>query len=97
MNRISAGFWALLVLFLGGLWLVLSPFALVASQPAGRPWTAATISNVAAGGGLTLVALAGMVGYLAFWLRDLLAAAGGTSEERTAGPEGESGSPVGRS
>ncbi|MCL6521807.1 MAG: hypothetical protein K6U79_05455 [Firmicutes bacterium] len=86
MRRFSAGFWALLLLFLGGLWLVLSPFAVVASQPARLPWSSSTISNVAAGGGIALVALAGMMGYLLLWLRELLAEAAARRAQR----EGES-------
>ncbi|MDI3298724.1 MAG: hypothetical protein QJR08_06110 [Bacillota bacterium] len=96
MTRISAGFWALLLLFLGGLWLVLSPFVVVASQPPGQPWSSSTISDVATGGAVALIALAGMVGYLALWLRELLAGANRVSEERTAGGAAEADSPLSR-
>lgn len=72
MNRaVSPGVLALLLTFLGGIWLVVSPFALQ-HQPAGAAWTRETINNVAAGGLLTVVSLLGIAVYLALTLAEVV-------------------------
>jgi hypothetical protein len=57
---ISPGIYALAVLFLIGIWLVIAPFAL-STQPAGANWQVATIDDIAAGGGLIVVSLLGIL------------------------------------
>lgn len=70
MNRpVSPGVFALLLTFLGGIWLVISPFALQ-HQPAGAAWTRETINNVAVGGFLTVASLLGIAVYLALTLAE---------------------------
>ncbi len=61
----------LFLLFLTGIWLTLSPFAMT-TQPSGQHWTASTINNVTIGGVLLVVSLLGILGYLALALRDLI-------------------------
>lgn len=68
---ISPGIYALVLLFLGGIWLAVSPFAMQ-SQPAGAIWKNFTINNIVIGAILIGVSLIGIVGYIAFALRDLL-------------------------
>jgi hypothetical protein len=81
MNRlIMPGGVALLMTFVVGLWLVISPLVMKA-QAAGASWSAATINNVAVGGLLTTVALCGFCLTLGLGLRDLIHAAGQRSEQ----------------
>ena len=61
----------LFLLFLTGIWLAMSPFAMT-TQPSGQPWIASTINTVTLGGVLIVVALFGILAYLALALRDLL-------------------------
>jgi hypothetical protein len=60
-----------LVLFLTGIWLTMSPFAMT-TQPSGQPWIASTINTVAIGGVLLVVSLLGILGYMVLALRDIL-------------------------
>lgn len=53
----------MLLALLGG-WLAAAPFAL-GEQRRGAPWDAATCTDVATGGTLAAVALAGLLAYLA--------------------------------
>ena len=62
---------ALFLLFLTGIWLAMSPFAM-ATQPSGQHWIASTITNVTVGGTLMVVSLFGILAYLALALRDLI-------------------------
>ncbi len=61
----------LFLLFLTGIWVTMSPFAMT-TQPSGLPWIASTINNVALGAILMVVSLVGILAYLALALRDLL-------------------------
>lgn len=61
----------LFLLFLTGIWLAMSPFAMT-TQPSGQPWIASTINTVTLGGVLIVFALFGILAYLALALRDLL-------------------------
>lgn len=61
----------LLLFFLTGGWLIMSPFAMQ-TQTSGQHWSASTINNVALGGILMVVSLLGILGYMGFALRDLL-------------------------
>jgi hypothetical protein len=61
----------LFLLFLTGIWLTLSPFAMT-TQPSGQHWIASTITTVTIGGVLMVVSLLGILGYLALALRDLI-------------------------
>ena len=60
----------LFLLFLTGVWLTLSPFAMT-TQPSGQHWIASTITTVTIGGVLMVVSLLGILAYLALALRDL--------------------------
>jgi heme exporter protein D len=60
--------------FLGGLWLILAPFA-QGYQPAGASWTDATVNDFWVGIGLGIVSLIGLLTY-ALGLRDDLVARG---------------------
>ena len=86
MNRlIMPGGVALLMTFVVGLWMVISPFVMKA-QAAGATWSAATINNVAVGGLLATVALCGFCLTLGLGLRDLIHAAGQRSEQAPGEP-----------
>ena len=61
----------LFLLFLTGIWLAMSPFAMT-TQPSGQHWIASTINNVTVGGTLMVVSLFGILAYLALALRDLI-------------------------
>jgi cytochrome c oxidase assembly factor CtaG len=61
----------LFLLFLTGIWLTMSPFAMT-TQPSGQPWIASTINTVTLGGVLMVVSILGIVAYMALALRDLL-------------------------
>ncbi|WP_327108070.1 hypothetical protein [Nonomuraea glycinis] len=64
------GVCALVLLFLAGLWLVASPFV-VGYQPAGAPYTAATVNSLWLGGGLAGLSFITLVLYAADALREL--------------------------
>ena len=68
---IPLGSVVLFLLFLAGIWLLISPFAMT-TQPSGQPWIASTINTVTLGGVLLVVSLFGILAYLAFTLRDFL-------------------------
>jgi hypothetical protein len=65
------GSYVLFLLFLTGIWLTMSPFAMT-TQPSGQHWVASTINNVTIGGVLIAVSLLGILAYLALALRDLM-------------------------
>jgi hypothetical protein len=68
---VPPGSLVLFLLFLTGIWLTLSPFAMT-SQPSGQSWIASTITTVTIGGVLMIVSLLGILAYMALALRDLL-------------------------
>ncbi len=68
---VPPGSYVLLLFVLGGSWLVISPFVMT-TQPAGAHWISSTINNVTVGGILIVVSLLGIMGYMAFALRDLM-------------------------
>ncbi len=68
---VPPGSLVLFLLFLTGIWLTLSPFAMT-TQPSGQPWIASTINTVTIGGVLLVVSLLGILGYMALALRDLI-------------------------
>ncbi|HEX8959713.1 MAG TPA: hypothetical protein VF770_07815 [Solirubrobacterales bacterium] len=75
MNRlVSPGIFALALTLVGGIWLVMSPFAMQ-TQPAGGAWLSSTIVAIAAGGVLVVVSLLGTVISIALGLRSLVSAA----------------------
>jgi len=62
--------YVLLLFFLTGIWLVISPFVMT-TQPAGAHWIASTINNVTLGTIMIVVSLAGILSYAGFALRDV--------------------------
>jgi hypothetical protein len=68
---IPPGSLVLFLLFLTGVWVTMSPFAMT-TQPSGQPWIASTINNVTIGGVLLVVSLLGILAYMALALRDLI-------------------------
>ena len=58
---VPPGSLVLFLLFLTGVWLTMSPFAMT-TQPSGQPWIASTITTVAIGGVLLVVSLLGILG-----------------------------------
>ena len=68
---IPLGSVVLFLLFLTGIWLIMSPFAMT-TQPSGQPWIASTINTVTIGAVLMVVSLFGILSYLILALRDLL-------------------------
>jgi hypothetical protein len=68
---VPPGSLVLFLLFLTGIWLTLSPFAMT-TQPSGQPWIASTITTVTIGGVLLVVSLLGILAYMALELRDLM-------------------------
>ena len=65
------GSFVLFLLFLAGIWLTISPFAMT-TQPSGAHWTASTINAVTIGTIMMVVSLLGILGYLLLALRDLI-------------------------
>ncbi len=63
--------YVLVLFFLTGIWLTMSPFAMQ-TQSSGQRWTTSTINNVTLGGILMVVSLLGIVVYMGFALRDLM-------------------------
>ncbi|MEU8394185.1 hypothetical protein AB0C28_03285 [Nonomuraea sp. NPDC048892] len=61
---------ALVLLFLGGLWLVAAPFA-VGYQPRGATYADATVNDLWLGGGIAAVSFVTLVVYAADALREL--------------------------
>ncbi|GAA3472710.1 hypothetical protein [Nonomuraea roseola] len=68
--KTKLGVAALILLFVGGLWLVAAPFA-VGYQPRGDEWTDATINDLWIGGLLAGGAFVTLVVYAADALREL--------------------------
>jgi cytochrome c oxidase assembly factor CtaG len=68
---VPPGSLVLFLLFLTGVWLTMSPFAMT-TQPSGQPWIVSTINTVAIGGVLMIVSLLGILAYMALALRDLI-------------------------
>jgi hypothetical protein len=68
---VPPGSYVLVVFFLTGIWLTISPFAMT-TQPSGEHWIASTITNVTLGGILMVVSLLGILGCMGFALRDLM-------------------------
>jgi len=68
---VPPGSLVLFLLFLTGIWLTISPFAMT-TQPSGQPWSASTINTVTIGAVLIVVSLLGIVVYMTLALRDLL-------------------------
>ncbi len=72
MRRIlPPGSVVLFLLFLTGIWVTMSPFAMT-TQPSGQHWIASTINDVTIGGLLMVVSLLGILAYLVLALRDLV-------------------------
>lgn len=72
MRRIlPPGSLVLFLLFLTGIWLTMSPFAMT-TQPSGQHWMASTINNVTIGVVLMVVSLLAILAYLVLALRDLI-------------------------
>ena len=63
--------YVLLLFFLTGIWVVISPFAMT-TQPSGIHWIPSTVNNVVVGVILMVISLVGVLGYMAFELRDIL-------------------------
>ena len=86
---IPPGSYVLFLFFLTGIWVAISPFVMT-TQPSGQHWMASTVNNVVIGTILIVVSLFGILGYLVFALRDLLAEAQARQEiaEHTS-PSGE--------
>lgn len=82
---VPPGSLVLFLLFLTGIWLLISPFAMT-TQPSGAPWIASTINTVTIGGVLLVVSLFGILAYMALALRDLMreAQAGQEANQETA-------------
>ncbi|MEW9555968.1 hypothetical protein [Nonomuraea sp. NPDC050783] len=68
--KAKLGVSALVLLFLGGLWLVAAPFA-VGYQPRGAEYVDATVNDLWVGGGLAGLAFVALVIYAADALREL--------------------------
>jgi hypothetical protein len=68
---VPPGSLVLFLLFLTGIWLTMSPFAMT-TQPSGQPWIASTINTVTLGVVLLVVSLLGILAYMALALRDLI-------------------------
>lgn len=68
---VPPGSMVLFLLFLTGIWVTISPFAMM-TQPSGQPWIASTINTVTLGGVLLVVSLFGILAYMALALRDLM-------------------------
>ncbi|MFI6505036.1 hypothetical protein [Nonomuraea typhae] len=68
--KAKAGVAALVLVFLGGLWLVAAPFA-VGYQPRGAAYADATVNDMWVGGVLAGLSFAALVAYTADALREL--------------------------
>src|SRR5438874_12516247 len=68
---IPPGSYVLFLLFLAGIWLTISPFAMT-TQPSGSHWIASTVNNVTIGTIMMVVSLLGILGYMLFALLDLI-------------------------
>lgn len=63
--------YVLVLFFLTGIWLTMSPFAMQ-TQSSGQHWSTSTVNNVVLGGVLMVVSLLGILSFMGFALRDLL-------------------------
>jgi threonine/homoserine/homoserine lactone efflux protein len=68
---VSPGIFALVLIFLVGIWLVIAPYVME-TQQIGAAWSAATIDDIAAGGLLIVASLAGALISIASGLREAL-------------------------
>jgi len=68
---LSPGSYILVLFFLAGIWLTISPFVMT-TQPSGQHWMASTITNVTIGAILVFVSLSGILGYIALAARELM-------------------------
>lgn len=68
---IPPGSYALFLLFLGGIWVTISPFVMT-TQPSGSHWIAPTVNNVTIGTTMIVVSILGILGYMLFALRDMI-------------------------
>src|ERR1700731_3944605 len=68
---VPPGSYVLVLFFLTGIWLTMSPFAMQ-TQSSGQHWSASTINNVTLGGILMVVSLLGILSFMGFALRDLM-------------------------
>ncbi|RVX46196.1 hypothetical protein EDD27_9050 [Nonomuraea polychroma] len=68
--KAKLGVAALVLLFLGGLWLIAAPFA-VGYQPRGAAYVAATVNDLWLGGALAALSFVSLVIYAADALREL--------------------------
>lgn len=83
MNRpTNPGVFLLLLIFIGGLWMVIAPFVMKA-QSVGAAWSPGTINDVAVGGVLIFVALGGACITAALSLRDAVRAAAARPADET--------------
>ncbi len=76
---VPPGSYILLLFFLTGIWLTISPFAMT-TQPSGQHWIASTITNVTIGAVLMVVSLLGILGYMALAVRELMRETQATQE-----------------
>jgi drug/metabolite transporter (DMT)-like permease len=79
--RLSPAIWGTVAIALTGVWLLLSPQA-AGDQPAGAPWTAATINAVVVGGTLLLTGAAAVWAMVVLWGKDAWAASAARDQER---------------
>ena len=63
--------YVLVLFFLTGIWVTISPFVMT-TQPSGQRWIASTTNNVTLGGILMVVSLLGILSFMGFALRDLI-------------------------
>lgn len=63
--------YVLVLFFLTGIWVTISPFVMT-TQPSGHRWIASTTNNVTLGGILMVVSLLGILSFMGFALRDLM-------------------------
>ena len=68
---VPPGSYVLILFFLTGIWLTISPFAMT-TQPSGQHWIASTVTNVTIGSILMVVSLLGILSFMGFALRDLM-------------------------
>jgi hypothetical protein len=68
---IPPGSYVLVLFFLTGAWLIISPFVMT-TQPSGEHWIASTVTNVTVGGILMIASLLGILSFMGFALRDLM-------------------------
>lgn len=67
--------WGLIILALGGIWLMVSPFWLGFPRPASDPWVTSVLVSVLAGGLVTALSLTGLTVFTGLSLREIQSAA----------------------